>query len=97
VSERREDLEASLAEIDRKLRDLQAELHVVGTPEPAPAAPAEAPPPPPAEHPPEDRLAPTEPPPEDRLAELAGRVEGLRQMSAELEDATRALRDQLGS
>jgi hypothetical protein len=78
VSERREDLEASLAEIDRKLRDLQAELHVVGTPEPPPRAPAQG-------------------PPEDRLADLAGRVEGLRRMSAELEDATRALRDQLGS
>jgi hypothetical protein len=78
VSERREDLEASLAEIDRKLRDLQAELHVVGTAETAPPESAHD-------------------PPEDRLAELAGRVEGLRQMSAELEDATRALRDQLGS
>jgi prefoldin subunit 5 len=86
VTERREDLEASLAEIDRKLRDLQAELHVVATPEPAPVAPAEVPP-----------LPPPEALPGDRLAELAGRVEGLRQMSAELEDATRALRDQLGS
>jgi hypothetical protein len=86
VSERREDLEASLAEIDRKLRDLQAELHVVATPERAPAAPAEEPP-----------LPPPEDPPDDRLAALAGRVEGLRQMSAELEDATRALRDQLES
>jgi prefoldin subunit 5 len=86
VSERREDLEASLAEIDRKLRDLQAELQVVGTPEATPPPPVEAPPLPPAEH-----------PPEDRLAELTGRVEGLRQMSAELEAATRTLRDQLGS
>jgi hypothetical protein len=80
VTERREDLEVSLAEIDRKLRDLQAELRVVATAEPAQRAPAEPPP----------------GPPEDRLAELAGRVEGLRQLSAELEDATRALRDQLG-
>jgi hypothetical protein len=78
VTERREELEASLAEIDRKLRDLQAELRVVGTAEPAPPAPAAD-------------------PPEDRLAELAGRVEGLRQLTADLEDATRSLRDQLAS
>jgi hypothetical protein len=93
VDEPRDDLEASLGEIDRKLRDLQAELHVVGTPaaapvarpEPAPAAASERPP-----------AAPPQPS-DHRLEELAGRVEGLRRLSAELEDATRALRDQLAS
>jgi hypothetical protein len=89
VTERRDDLEGSLAEIDRKLRDLQAELRVVGTSEPRPAGSPEPPPPPPKD-PGDDSGG-------DRVAELAGRVEGLRQLSAELEDATRALRDQLGS
>jgi hypothetical protein len=86
VTERRDELQASLAEIDRKLRDLQAELQVAAVPEPASPAP---PVPPPAR--------PVAEPADDRLAELAGRAERLRQLSAELEDATRSLRDQLGS
>ena len=79
MTERREDLEASLADIDRKLRDLQAELQVVAVSDEPPAPPAAASPAPPA-----DAL-------EDRLAELTRRAEDLSQLSAELEEATRAL------
>ena len=97
--QRPHDLESSLNEIDRRLRELQRELQVVAgreAPAPAPAEPAEAPRW-------ESRAAPG-PGPEaarliddtaDRVAELGRRIEELRRLGDELEDATRALQDEL--
>jgi hypothetical protein len=97
--QRPHDLESSLNEIDRRLRELQRELQVVAgreAPAPAPAEPAEAPRW-------ESRAAPGPGPQAarliddtaDRVAELGRRIEELRRLGDELEDATRALQDEL--
>jgi hypothetical protein len=79
------DLAASLAGIERKLRELQDELQAVAR---GARAPAYAEPPP----------APAPPPPVsgagERLGELARRVDELRRLSLELDDALRALQDE---
>ena len=94
MTEGRSELEAGLAEIDRKLRDLQRELQAVtARPEPAPPEPAPPPPPPPP---------PPEPAPRSRLlddtaervSELSRRIDELQRLGEELEEATRALQEE---
>jgi hypothetical protein len=97
VTEGRSELEASLAEIDRKLRELQRELQAVtAQPEPPPPAP-EPPPPPPEPSPP----PPPQPPRSrllddtaERVSELSRRIDDLQRLGGELEEATRALREE---
>jgi hypothetical protein len=84
VSDRR-DLEASLADLDRKLRELQSELAVVSR-SAAPAPPQEEPPPASTDEVIEQATA--------RVAELGRRIDDLARLRADLDEATRALRDQ---
>ena len=93
MTEGRSDLEASLADIDHKLQELQRELQAVAGPgEPAEAAAPVAPPPTPPAAPDEparlldDTAA--------RVAELGRRIEDLGRLGRELEEATRALQDE---
>jgi len=90
VTEARSDLEASLADIDHKLQELQRELQAVAGPgEPAEAAAPVAPPPAPPDEPArllDDTAA--------RVAELGRRIEDLGRLGRELEEATRALQDE---
>jgi prefoldin subunit 5 len=82
VTDRR-DLEASLADLDRKLRELQSELEVVSRsaqPEPPPAPPAST-----------DEVVEQA---EARVAELGRRIDDLVRLRAELDQATQALRGQ---
>ena len=100
------DLESSLAEMDRKLRELQRELALVSGGQPAapegvppgadpsraPAAPSAAPPPVPA---------PAPPPEADvleqataRVAELGRRIDELGRLRDDLDSAARALREE---
>jgi len=99
VTDRPHDLESSLAEIDRRLRELQRELQVVAGREaaqPDAADPAEASRwdsrPDPGPGPEAARLVDDT---AERVAELGQRIEELRRLGAELEDATRALQDEL--
>ena len=80
MTERRE-LEASLAEMDRKLRELQREL--AGLSPDLDAAGA-------ARHP-----APPQPD-EARIAELGRRVDQLAVLCTDVQHATRLLREELG-
>ena len=82
MTERR-DLEASLAEMDSKLRELQRELAGLATVRDAGAASAA----PPSAAPPRD---------DGRIAELGRRVDRLAALCSEVQDATRSLRDELG-
>ena len=100
MTERPYDLESSLAEIDRRLRELQGELQVVAGRERR-EAPVEPPSPP---SPPRGRERNPEPAPAaarmvddtaDRVAELGRRLEELRRLGTELEEATRALQEEL--
>jgi hypothetical protein len=95
VSERRAELEASLAEMERRLRQLQADLSSVGAgpasagaarraAEPFAGTPAPAP----------RRSAPVDLAVE-RVEELGRRLDDLQGLRAELEEATRALRDEV--
>jgi hypothetical protein len=85
VTEGPSDLEASLAEIDRKLRGLQAELQVVaGVPGAPEAASADAPPAAPA---PVDDLA-------ERVVELSRRIDELQRLGEQLEAATELLHEE---
>jgi hypothetical protein len=92
VTDRR-DLEASLAEMDRKLRELQRELALVSpqageeAEEPEPAPPPQAPPAPPPV-PPAAIEQTTE-----RVADLGRRIDELQRLREELDEATRALRE----
>jgi hypothetical protein len=106
VTEGRSELEASLAEIDRKLRELQRELQAVtAEPERAPAAREPPPEPPPAEPPPAPPPEPPPPPPEPprsrllddtaaRVSEVSRRIDELQRLGEELEAATRALQEE---
>ena len=80
------DLEASLAEMDRKLRELQRELELVSRAEPDPApGPAPAPPPAPeVERVVEEAAA--------RVSELGRRIDELAMLRDDLDRATQALR-----
>jgi hypothetical protein len=103
VTDRR-DLEASLAEMDRKLRELQRELALVSPqaeeePEdeapfftPRPPRPAPPPPPPPSPAPASEAAAALEQATE-RVAELGRRIDELQRLREELDEATRALRE----
>jgi hypothetical protein len=87
VSERR-DLEASLAEMDRKLRELQRELALVaGQGEPAPSAPPAAPSPPRP-----DPVAGVVEEAAARVSELGRRIDELASLRDDLDRATQALR-----
>jgi hypothetical protein len=105
VTDRR-DLEASLAEMDRKLRELQRELALVSPDaeeklEEAPSLPplpprAAPPPPPPPPAPPPGPAAETAAALEqatERVAELGRRIDELQRLRQELDEATRALRE----
>jgi hypothetical protein len=98
VTERPYDLESSLAEIDRRLRELQGELQVVAGRERR-EAPAEPSPPSPPPREPEPEPAPAAARLVDdtagRVAELGRRLEELRRLGTELEEATRALQEEL--
>jgi hypothetical protein len=89
VTERR-DLEASLAEMDRKLRELQRELALVsgqGAPaEPAPAPPAAA-----------ERVAGVVEEAAARVSELGRRIDELARLRDDLDRATQALRSEYGA
>ena len=91
MTEGRSDLEASLADIDRKLLELQRELQAVaGRGEPGAAAPVEPSRPPPRPDEPARLLDDTA----ARVAELGRRIEDLGRLGRELEEATRALQDE---
>jgi hypothetical protein len=93
VTDRR-DLEASLAEMDRKLRELQRELALVSQhPQPAdppPPPPAPAPPSPPQTAGSADAIERTA----ARVVELGRQLDDLQRLREELEEATRALREE---
>ena len=80
MTERR-DLEASLAEMDRKLRELQRELAGLA-PDRNAGAPA------PAADPPQRD--------DDRIAELGRRVDQLAALCSDVQEATHSLREELG-
>ncbi|MDX6698139.1 MAG: hypothetical protein QOE65_1536 [Solirubrobacteraceae bacterium] len=86
------DLEASLAEMDRKLRELQRELALVaGGDDPAAEAPA-ASPPPPAPAPAPDPVARVVEEAAARVSELGRRIDELASLRDDLDRATQALR-----
>jgi hypothetical protein len=96
VTEGPSDLEASLAEIDRKLRGLQAELQVfAGGPGESEASPAEAPvaPSAPPASPPAGPSAPVDDLAE-RVTELSRRIDELQRLGEQLEAATKVLHDE---
>jgi hypothetical protein len=89
------DLESSLAEMDRKLRELQRELELVSRGQeprdaaaPGPAAAPAAPAPPPPHH--ADILEQAT----ARVGELSRRIEELSRLRDDLDEATRALYDE---
>jgi prefoldin subunit 5 len=82
------ELESSLAEMDRKLRELQRELELLSR---RPDQDQEAPPPPPA--PPPGSPAGAIEQAAARVAELGRRIDALTDLRKELEEATSALRE----
>jgi hypothetical protein len=82
----RRDLEASLAEMDRKLRELQRELELVSAPA---DAPSQAPPPP---EPEPDPVAGVVEEAAARVSELGRRIDDLARLREDLDRATQALR-----
>jgi multidrug resistance efflux pump len=91
VSDQR-DLEASLSEMQRKLRELQRELASLSEPsEQAPEAAAPPPPPPPSPAAEAIDQAAT------RVAELGRRIDSLVDLRHELDRATRSLQEEYGS
>jgi hypothetical protein len=84
------ELEASLAEMDRKLRELQRELELLSR---GPDHEQEPPPPPPPS-PPSGSAAGAIEQAAARVAELGRRIDALIDLRKELEDATSALRDE---
>jgi hypothetical protein len=96
------DLESSLAEMDRKLRELQRELELLPRP-PEPGAGSEAergPEPPPAALPPPPAAPPAASPAgtiehaAERVAELGRRIDALADLRKELDQATSALQEE---
>jgi hypothetical protein len=86
VTDRR-DLEASLAEMDRKLRELQRELALVSGPaEPPAAAPAEP-----------DAVSAVVEEAAARVDELGRRIDDLARLREDLDQATQALRSEYRS
>jgi DNA repair exonuclease SbcCD ATPase subunit len=83
------ELESSLAEMDRKLRELQRELELLSR---RPDQDQEAPPPPPA--PPPGSPAGAIEQAAARVAELGRRIDALTDLRKELEEATSALREE---
>ncbi|MDX6649829.1 MAG: hypothetical protein QOJ97_1780 [Solirubrobacteraceae bacterium] len=95
----RRDLEASLAEMDRKLRELQRELELVSAPSQEPAEPEPAPQPAPAPEP-EPAPDPIESVVEEaaaRVGELGRRIDDLARLRDDLDGATQALRTEYRS
>jgi hypothetical protein len=84
------ELAASLAEMDRKLRELQRELELLSR---GPDQEQEPPPPPPPS-PPSGSAAGAIEQAAARVAELGRRIDALIDLRKELEDATSALRDE---
>jgi hypothetical protein len=84
------DLEAGLAEMDRKLRELQRELALLSR---APEHEAEPPPPPPPS-PPSATTGEEIEHAAARVAELGRRIDALADLRKELENATGALREE---
>jgi hypothetical protein len=85
------DVSATLDELERKLRDLEAELQVTASPAPQPAAPAPSPPPAP---PPEPRMDAAERLIADarsRLRELGDQIDGLLSFREDLARIAREL------
>jgi hypothetical protein len=84
------ELESSLAEMDRKLRELQRELELLSQrpdqePETAPSPPSP---------PPSGTTADAIEEAAARVAELGRRIDGLTDLRKELEEATSALREE---
>ena len=84
------ELEASLAEMDGKLRELQRELELLSR---RPDEEEEAPPPPPPA-PPAGSTAGAIEQAAARVAELGRRIDSLSDLRKELEEATSALREE---
>ncbi|MDX6669725.1 MAG: hypothetical protein QOI91_88 [Solirubrobacteraceae bacterium] len=91
----RRDLEASLAEMDRKLRELQRELELVSAPSQEPAEPAHAPEPEPAPAP--DPIESVVEEAAARVGELGRRIDDLARLRDDLDGATQALRTEYRS
>jgi hypothetical protein len=91
----RRDLEASLAEMDRKLRELQRELELVSAPSPQPAEPEPAPEPAPA--PASDPIESVVEEAAARVGELGHRIDDLVRLRDDLDSATQALRTEYRS
>jgi multidrug resistance efflux pump len=86
------ELEASLAEMDRKLRELQRELELLSR---GPDQEQEQePPPPPPPSPPSGSAAGAIEQAAARVAELGHRIDALIDLRKELENATSALREE---
>ena len=84
------ELESSLAEMDRKLRELQRELELLSQ---RPDQEQETPPSPPSP-PPSGSTAGAIEQAAARVAELGRRIDGLTDLRKELEEATTALREE---
>jgi hypothetical protein len=91
----RHELEASLAEMDRKLRELQRELALVSGSGDAPVEPAAALDPTPTPEP--DPLASVVEEAAARVGELGRRIDDLARLRDDLDGATQALRDEYRS